>query len=122
MIRNGILFGCVMLGIVFVMQDSVFAGTGEGIMPYETWLSTFQKSVTGPVAMGLIIIGIVGAGATLVWGGEIGTFLKSMIFLTLVACFIVGATSLYEKYFKGSGYSLRNDVAAVSVLEPGEGA
>ncbi len=43
MIRNGILFGCVMLGMVFVMQDSVFAGTGEGIMPYETWLSTLSR-------------------------------------------------------------------------------
>lgn len=113
---------CVLLfAVVFVTQEFALAD-GAGIMPYESWLKTFQESVTGPVAAALILIGIVGAGAMLVWGGEIGTFLKSMIYLTLVACFLVGATSLYQKYFGGTGgYSLRNEVAVVSVLEPEEG-
>lgn len=102
---------------VFAMQELGLAETGEGIMPYEGWLKIFRESVTGPVAAALIIIGIVGAGAMLVWGGEIGTFLKSMIYLTLVACLIVGAAKLYTDYFKGDGFSLR-DIAAQEYMLP----
>jgi type IV secretion system protein VirB2 len=121
MSRNLFRVSAVLFAVLVVTQELALA-EGAGIMPYEPWLKVFRESVTGPVAAALIIVGIVGAGAMLVWGGEIGTFLKSMIYLTLVACFLVGSMSLYEKYFGGTGgYSLRGDYAAESVLEPGKG-
>jgi Type IV secretory pathway, VirB2 components (pilins) len=68
-------------------------------LPYEAWLASVKKSISGPVAIGLSLIGIVGCGAMLIFGGEISTFLKTLVYIVLVMAFLVGASTLMDKFF-----------------------
>jgi len=80
------------------------AGAG-GAMPWEGPLTIIVNSITGPVAFGISVIGIVAAGAMLIFGGEIGQFLKSAIILVLVIALIVLATQFLTGAF-GIGAAL----------------
>ena len=74
-------------------------------MPYEAGLQKLYKSVTGPVAFALSLIGIVAAGATLIFGGDMNGFLRSLIFLVLVIAIIVSASN-FMKIFQGDGATI----------------
>jgi type IV secretion system protein VirB2 len=78
---------------------------GAGGMPWEGPLTVIVTSITGPVAFGISVIGIVSAGAMLIFGGEIGQFLKSAIILVLVIALIVLATQFLSSAF-GIGAAL----------------
>jgi len=83
------------------------AGAGSA-MPWEGPLTIIVNSITGPVAFGISVIGIVAvvaAGAMLIFGGEIGQFLKSAIILVLVIALIVLATQFLTGAF-GIGAAL----------------
>ncbi len=80
------------------------AGAGSA-MPWEGPLTIIVNSITGPVAFGISVIGIVAAGAMLIFGGEIGQFLKSAIILVLVIALIVLATQFLSSAF-GIGAAL----------------
>lgn len=67
--------GLVLLAITFLAPQHVFASTGTGgSLPYESWLTSLQNSVTGPVAFAISIIGIVIAGGVLIFGGDLNGF------------------------------------------------
>lgn len=92
--------------LFFVLMENAHATsfTDQG-MPYEKGLQKFYKSVTGPVAFALSVIGIVASGATLIFGGDMNGFLRSMIYLVLVIAVIVSATSML-KIFQGDGATI----------------
>jgi len=73
-------------------------GTGGGL-PYETWLTSLQNSVTGPVAFSLSIIGIVVAGGVLIFGGDLNGFFRTLIFIVLVMALLVGAQNIMSTLF-----------------------
>ena len=54
------------------------------------------------MAFTISIIGIVVAGAVLIFGGELNAFFRSLIFLVLVMGLIVGAQNMMTTFF-GSG-------------------
>lgn len=103
-----------MLALLFaVAPEALASSTGDGVLPYESWLATLQKSLTGPVAFSISLIGIVSCGATLIFaGGEIGRFLRTLIYLVLVMTLLVGSNSLMTRFFNGAVIS---DEAAVYV-------
>jgi len=70
------------------------SGGGGASLPWEGPIEKLRKSVSGPVAFGIALMGIIGTGAGLIWGGEISEFLKRMIYVILVVCIIVFANSL----------------------------
>lgn len=79
------------------------ASGGQSYLPYESWLITLQKSLTGPVASSVALIGIVCSGATLIFaGGEITRFMRSLIYIVLVMTFLIGANSLLTNFFNGA--------------------
>ncbi|MFC1185412.1 TrbC/VirB2 family protein [Pasteurella multocida] len=88
-----LLFIVATLTILFTPDAFASAGSGGGL-PYESWLTKVRNSVTGPVAFTLSIVGIVGAGALLIFGGEINGFIKTLVFIVLVAALLVGAQNL----------------------------
>jgi len=94
----------ILLAIVLFSPELMAAGAG-GSMPWEGPLNTIVQSITGPVAFGISVIGIVSAGAMLIFGGEIGQFLKSAIILVLVIALIVMATQFLSSAF-GIGAAL----------------
>lgn len=67
-------------------------------MPYESVLENLSDSLTGPVAKAVALIGIVGSGAALIFGGEISGFLKTVIYLVLCVSLLITGNILVNKF------------------------
>jgi type IV secretion system protein VirB2 len=93
----------VLLLILPFLATDAAASTGGGSLPWEGPLQTIATSMTGPVAYAISLIGIVVAGAMLVWGGEINEFARRIIMLVLVISLIVFSTQLLTALFNVSG-------------------
>lgn len=68
--------------------------TDGGDMPWEDTIASLSKSITGPVAYAVALMGVTVAGLLLLWGGEIGEFTRRVIMLVLVVSLIFGAASV----------------------------
>ncbi len=94
--KNTLLKLAALIVLTSVFKDTLAADTASGssVLPYETWLKTIQKSLTGPVAFSVSLIGIVSCGATLIFtGGEMGRFMRSIVYL------VIGlADFIYQKH------------------------
>jgi type IV secretion system protein VirB2 len=88
--------------------------TGGGL-PYEDGLKKLTESIKGPVAFAISLIGIVAAGAALIFGGEMSGFLRTMIFLVLVIAIIVNASNLIS--FVGGDSALVADAISARAQE-----
>lgn len=103
-LKNNRLF--ILLSVLFVsvvLEPSLAsAGTGGGL-PYESWLTNLRQSVSGPVAYAVAIIGMVGAGLTLIFGNaDMNGFLRTVVWMVLIMSFIIGANSFLAGFF-GTG-------------------
>lgn len=103
-----ILFSFIMTG------DSLASSSSTGF-PAEGPLDTLRDFVTGPLALTLSLLGLVAAGGTLIFGGELSGFIRSMILLVLVVSVIVGAGNFMSSLF-GVGAVIA-DLSAVGVYE-----
>ena len=74
-----------------------YASTTTGL-PGESPLETIKQSITGPVAFGISLLGIVAAGAGLIWGGELSGFIKTMIYIVLVIAVIISGTNIMNMF------------------------
>lgn len=78
--------------LFFVATEPALASnTSGGGLPFDGWLTNIRTSVTGPFAYTASIIGLVAAGATLIFGGDMNGFMRTLIFIVLVLSFIVAA-------------------------------
>jgi type IV secretory pathway VirB2 component (pilin) len=103
----------LLLVLMLVAPHHALASEGTGgSLPYESWLTNLRNSATGPVAFALSIIGIVIAGGTLIFGGDLNGFFRSLIFLTLVMALLVGAQNIMSTFF-GRGAEIASNVDAV---------
>lgn len=68
--------------------------TSNSDLPFVTPLKSFTDALTGPVAFGISLVGIIAAGAVLIFGGEMSGFLRTLVFLVLVIAIIVNAGTL----------------------------
>lgn len=102
-------FGTVLFVLLLLLDGSpALASTGGGAaLPWETPLQAISASVTGPIAYAISLMGIVVAGAMLVWGGEINEFARRIIMLTLVISLIVFASNIMSTLFNVSGAVLQ---------------
>lgn len=69
-------------------------GGGGAGLPWEGPLDKLKKSISGPVAFVIALLGIIACGATLIWGGEVSEFTRRIIYVVLVVCLIVFANTL----------------------------
>ena len=86
----------LIMGTIFLqccIAHPSFAATAGGGLPFDSWLTTIQTSITGPFAFSAAIIGLVAAGATLIFGGDMNGFMRTLIFFVLVLAFLVAADS-----------------------------
>ncbi len=92
------------ISVLAVVSSAYAADTSTATsLPYEDWLKTIQKSLTGPVAFSVSIIGIVSCGVTLIFtGGEITRFMRSVVYLVFVLTLLVGANSFMSSVFNGA--------------------
>jgi len=80
-----------MLVLLMLITHPALASTAGGGLPFDSWLMKIQKSITGPFAFSAAIIGLVAAGATLIFGGDMNGFMRTLIFFVLVLSFLVAA-------------------------------
>lgn len=93
------LFMFVLIAAVLMIPDLAHAsdtGGGADALPFEGPLKKLTNSLTGPVAFGISLVGIVAAGAILIFGGEMSGFLRTLVFLVLVIAVIVNAQNLIK--------------------------
>lgn len=91
------LFLCL-LGVFVLFPDLVYASSDSG-MPWEAPLSKVVDSVTGPIAFGVSVLGIVCAGLALAFGGQLEGFIQKIAILSLVIALIVFATNVLSALF-----------------------
>ncbi len=114
-----------MLQLLTSVLLSMFAGASQAAessgnaLPYEDWLRTLQQSLTGPVAFSVAMIGIVSCGATLIFaGGEIGRFMRALIYVVLVMTMLIGANSLMSRFFNGASIGSVAEAQEVTATQP----
>ena len=112
--RNIALF--TMLALALIAPEQAFATGTAGGLPYESWLTSLQNSVTGPVAFGISIIGIVVAGGVLIFGGDLNGFFRTLIFIVLVMALLVGANNVMTSFFGAGAEIALNDAITQPVL------
>jgi type IV secretion system protein TrbC len=94
MFMLALCFMIVLLAMPHVAHASTDSGT-QGL-PFETPLKKLTDSIKGPVAFSISLIGIIAAGAVLIFGGEMSGFLRTMVFLVLVIAIIANAAGLVQ--------------------------
>ncbi len=85
-----IALGLMML-LLLGTEPSFASSTSGGGLPFDSWLTKISNSITGPFAFSVSIIGLVAAGAALIFGGDMNGFMRSLIFIVLVLAFIIAA-------------------------------
>lgn len=110
----------VLLFILYLTVNPAQASETTGnTLPYEDWLRTLQQSLTGPVAFSVALIGIVCCGATLIFaGGEIGRFMRSLIYIIMVMTMLIGANSLMTRFFNGASIGEMTAADEAAAAEP----
>ncbi len=85
------ILGMILLAALFIAEPAVASSSAGGGLPFDTWLTKISNTITGPFAFTVSIVGIVAAGAMLIFGGDISGFMKTMIFIVLVLSFVIAA-------------------------------
>ena len=91
---------------LFLISPDAFATITTGTA-FDGPLAILRNVFTGPIAYTTALLGIVVAGAMLVFGGEIGDFAKRLIMLVLVIAIIVLANNVLLQFFGASGAVVR---------------
>lgn len=119
--RSSLLLWFSALMCLSLLPEAAWASSagGTSVLPYEQWLSILQKSLTGPVAFSVSLIGIVTCGATLILGGgEISHFMRTLIYIVLVMTLLVGANALMNNFFNGASIGISSADTASESPEP----
>lgn len=91
----------VVIMAIFVFTPDLFASSAG--MPWEGPLTQIRNSLSGPVAGVIALIGVVAAGAGLIFGSqEMGAFMKTIIYLILVISLVITANVVIS-FFSASG-------------------
>jgi type IV secretion system protein VirB2 len=100
--KLGLVLGIV-LGLV-LSPVAAHAASGGGGLPWETPLTTLSNSISGPVAYGLSLIGLVVSGGVLIFmGGELNHFARIVINVVLVISFIIAGKNTMSTFGWGAG-------------------
>jgi type IV secretion system protein VirB2 len=99
--RNKLVFALLIASALLLIPDIASAANngGGGNLPWEGPLTKLSNSIKGPVAYAISLMGIVAAGAMLIWGGEINEFVRRIIMLILVISLIVFASNVLTTLF-----------------------
>ena len=95
------VLGLALLFMVVATPESAMAG--QTVMPWDGPMEKIKDSITGPWAAAISLIGVVIAGAMLIFGGELGEFARRIIMLVLVLSLIVAASSIISTLYGGGG-------------------
>lgn len=98
-------------GLLLVVLPAMALDAGSEALPWDSALTTLRASVTGPIAFTAAVVGMIIAGAILVFGNDLNRFGQSIIYLVLViGMIILGVNGLDTIFDTGAS------VSAVSML------
>jgi type IV secretion system protein VirB2 len=87
--KTGLLF--LLLLMALVLPDIAHAASaGGGSMPWDTPLTTLRDDLTGPLAFTMSLLAFVVAGVALIFGGEMGHFIRGVVMAVMVAAMLTG--------------------------------
>ncbi|WP_131774893.1 TrbC/VirB2 family protein [Legionella anisa] len=110
--KNLWMMGAIILLFLLITHPACASSAGGGL-PFDSWLTKIQKSITGPFAFSAAIIGLVAAGATLIFGGDMNGFMRTLVFFVLVLSFLVAAQNTMTAITgKGAEISKPSEVVA----------
>lgn len=93
-LKNFLILGSL-IALMCLLNAGYCADTSSGDMPWDSMFTKLRKSVKGPIAITIALLGIIGSGAALIWqGGEMGPILKGLIGLVALVAMIVLADKL----------------------------
>jgi type IV secretory pathway VirB2 component (pilin) len=105
--------------LLLAAAGTAHAATGGGGLPWEQPLTTLSNSVSGPVAYGASLIGLVSAGSVLIFaGGMINEFLRTVLFIVLVIAFLIAGKNTMTSF----GWAAGATVGKVEHVERTHGA
>jgi type IV secretion system protein VirB2 len=113
--KNIWMMGTVILLLLLITHPACASSAGGGL-PFDSWLTKIQKSITGPFAFSAAIIGLVAAGATLIFGGDMNGFMRTLIFFVLVLSFLVAAQNTMTA-ITGKGAEISKPSVEVTAME-----
>jgi len=114
--KNNKCITLLLLALTMIAPVDVFASGTSGGLPYEDWLTQLGNSVTGPVAFALSLIGIVVSGGVLIFGGDLNGFFRTMVFIVLVMCLLVGARNVMSSFF-GAGAEIAFNTSTPNLIQ-----
>ncbi len=88
--------------VACLLPDVALASSGTGL-PWEDPLETLQNSLTGPVAMVIVILAMAAAGFTLIFGGELNDFTRRILMVVLAGAVVLFAGQLIDVLFGSPG-------------------
>ena len=95
-LRRWRLVGLLLAVVVVLTQEPVFAES----LPWEDPLTELRDSLTGPVAIVIVLIAMLVAGATLIFARvDFSEFAQRMIYIVLVFTVIALSAQLLENMF-----------------------
>lgn len=105
-LQEAVILGVFLFAMILAV-DPVFAssgstGSGGSGLPWETGLMSFRNSITGPVAFTILLVSLVGIGATLAFGGEINNVLRMGILFILAGAFVASGAQIISILFSGA--------------------
>jgi type IV secretion system protein TrbC len=121
MLAAAVLVLMVLHPQVAFAADTSNGGKAGTDLPFVAPMQTLANALTGPFAMTVSLIGIVGAGAMLIFGGDMGGFLRTLVFLVLVIAVIVAASS-FMKLFTADAAVIAAAVDHVRLMADGTAA
>ena len=112
-VSNVVTFAFLML-----ISSATFAAAGAGgaqPLPWEAGLAAIAGSMTGPVAYTVSVIGIVVAAGIIIFGNDLNSFGRMVVFLVLVASVLVGAANALQA-FTGVGATASTQSMAFTAM------
>jgi len=89
-----LLMMLVMVALMVMPELAMASAPGADDLPFVGSMKKVSDSLSGPFATALSIVAIVGAGAMLIFGGDMNGFMRTLIFLVMVIAMIITAGSL----------------------------
>ncbi len=91
------LFVFVLLAVPFAAQANEVP-TKDDKVPWEGSLETLVKTISGPTALYVSMIGLFFAGGYLIFGGELGPFTRMLMMIVLVGSVLTGISNIVLKF------------------------
>lgn len=112
-LKNFLILGSL-VALMCLLNAGYCADTSSGDMPWDSIVTKVRKSIAGPVAMAVAIIGIVGSGAMLaLQGGEMNQVVKTLLIIAIVVAVVVLANKVVSS-LTGESAILEADLNVMS--------